>query len=166
MLIGIDYLKEILNNLDNHGIDNIYKNRELYNMLVSHFKDDIMNTFLSDNTSAFNNNVAKELFFEGDYTYSIGRLEDGRWFWTWFDYYTLDDIHQFNERPSTVKILDILDPNHPDGDDNMGGFMYDSKEDMLNGIKSDELYDLGEEFDDDDFVAFYKWAIEKSNELI
>jgi hypothetical protein len=96
-----------------------------------------------------------------DWQYSFGKLADGRYFWTWFDYYYYDKI-MLHTRPNTNKLLKIGE-NAEENDEFknyqgcLGGNIYDTKEDLINGLLNDTMYLEGlEDKEEPDFVRFVK----------
>jgi hypothetical protein len=96
------------------------------------------------------------------WTYSIGQNDDGMWFWTYFEFYIFETeeglrFADFN-RPSINVFCELT------GEDGMGVIgieFYETKDEMIQGIK-DEMSTDEWENSQDDFNQFYQWAIEQT----
>jgi hypothetical protein len=102
---------------------------------------------------------------EDGWIFTIGQLDDGDYFWTWFDFLNYEDPKTKKKytsfaRPNTIELLEICESADQSC---LGGFIFKSKKELLEGILNDELMILDENNEpdpEDDFSQFYFWAKE------
>jgi hypothetical protein len=112
--------------------------------------------------------VEWENFFKqniDNWTFSIGQLKDGSYFWTWFEYINThndDGNFMFFMRPNTIDILEIGEDCGELGC--LGGYIFDNKKELIDFLYEDDMYteNLNEDGKvinkNDDFYQFVNWV--------
>jgi hypothetical protein len=153
------YLVSILSQKEESDWEKILEDEDCLDALLRKLDDEVVFEWgmdLSDDVDVATIKWEQEFSLTtNSTTFFVGQLEDGKWFWTFFDSVSIcqewdcGSIH-----PGNAKILEELALDNC-SDDYYGGGIDNTKEELLNDIYySLEIDDL----DEDNDAKFYNWA--------
>jgi hypothetical protein len=143
-ITNVQFDKYLLKVLKEATIEDL-KRYNIYGHLDEALEDVIVQRWQQDHIDKGIKVDWEESMKVGNNIYKIGKLKNGKYFWTW-DIYGED-----------VSVEGAL--NFPDKDECYGGFIYKDFKRFMKSIQFDCLFEE-DYIDDTDFHPVYNWAVE------